>query len=230
MNFEPLILAIETATLGGSLALARGRTVLSEWRGEPGVSHSNALLSDVNQMLAAAQVELQDIDLFVVASGPGSFTGLRIGLATVKALSATLNRPSVGIPTLEAVALAGGVSATSVALMPAGRGEVFTQLFKVHEDDIVTPLDEASHIPPAQMLEKYSSYEELLWCGAGALVYQDMIRSNRGTHEWSFAPETLNLARYCSLLGLKKYEQQQLETPNGLRAIYVRPSDAELKV
>ena len=77
---------------------------------------------------------------------------LRIGLATIKALAETLDRPAAGIPTLEAVALSGGVSAATVALLPAGRGEVFTQLFSVTGSDTVEPLDEAAHIPPTRLL------------------------------------------------------------------------------
>src|SRR5690242_12795990 len=125
---EPLILSLETATLAGSIAVSRASSVLAHRVGRPEVSHSNTLLSDINDILSRLDLSIRDIDLFAVASGPGSFTGLRIGLATVKAFAATLHRECVGIPTLEAIAHSAGVAHAVVALLPAGRGEVFVQM------------------------------------------------------------------------------------------------------
>ncbi|MCM3904029.1 MAG: tRNA (adenosine(37)-N6)-threonylcarbamoyltransferase complex dimerization subunit type 1 TsaB, partial [Pyrinomonadaceae bacterium] len=131
MSTTPVILSIDTATLAGSVCLMRGTTLLATRVGDPAVSHSNSLLKDINNSLGEAEVSLSDVNLIAAASGPGSFTGLRIGLATVKALAATLQTPCVGIPTLNAVAHAAGPAAASVALLPAGRGELFSQLFSV---------------------------------------------------------------------------------------------------
>ena len=114
----PLILSVETATLSGSVALSRGDEILGVVSGDASISHSNTLLGDVDKLLTQTNIALPEIDLFAVATGPGSFTGLRIGIATTKALAATLDRPTAGIPTLEAVALAGGVSEVAVALLP----------------------------------------------------------------------------------------------------------------
>src|SRR6185436_3238007 len=141
---QPLILSVETATMAGSVALSRGDEIVGVVSGDPRVSHSNTLLGDVDKLLTDTRVELSEIDLFAAATGPGSFTGLRIGLATIKALSATLARPTAGIPTLEAVALSGGTSKASVALLPAGRGEVFAQLFSVSGSAVVEALEEAA--------------------------------------------------------------------------------------
>jgi tRNA threonylcarbamoyladenosine biosynthesis protein TsaB len=208
---EPLILSVETATLSGSVALSRGEVILAGFAGDSGVSHSNTLLNDIDKLLRDADVDLSDVDLFAVATGPGSFTGLRIGIATVKALAATLDRPCAGIPTLQAVALAAGESHHSVALLPAGRGEVFAQLFSVTKDGFVTALDQATHISPQKLIEKYGALENVLWCGEKKL-------------------QGLVLARQIASLALIKFRDKQLEQPDALQAIYVRPSDAELKV
>ncbi len=247
MSQKPLILSVETATLSGSVAVSRGTEILSSSTGDSGVSHSHTLLGDIDTVLAQTDVGLADIDLFAVASGPGSFTGLRIGIATVKALAATLIRPCVGIPTLQAVALAAGDSFATVALLPAGRGEVFAQLFSVSVMGLVTPLDEAAHISPRKLLEKYGSVESVLWCGDGAHRYREMIEGwavtesrtvefasspeeEGGTRDWRLAPQTTDLARQVSSLALAKFGESQFEEPSALQAIYVRPSDAELKV
>jgi len=226
LNATPLVLSVETATLSGSVSLTRGEQLLAALVGEAGVSHSNTLLRDIDRILDEAQVDLSEVDLFAVASGPGSFTGLRIGIATVKSLAATLDRACVGIPTLAAVAHAAGPSPQSVALLPAGRGEVFAQLFSVSSDGFVTALDQATHISPQKLIEKYGSLVDALWCGEGAIANRDMIeREAKGR----IAQATHNLALHVAALAVTRFRDQQLDRPDALQANYVRPSDAELK-
>jgi tRNA threonylcarbamoyladenosine biosynthesis protein TsaB len=243
----PLIFSIETCTLAGSLALVRGDETLASSSGDPGSSHSNTLLKEIDQLLASTNIQLRDVDLFAVAVGPGSFTGLRIGIATVKALAATLHKPVAAIPTLEAIALSAGPSTNTVALLPAGRGEVFSQHFSISEDHIVTSLDAAAHLSPSRMLERYSHLTQLVWAGPGAHAQQELIRQlanelsielaigpsveESSPHEksWRIAPISENLANYCAALALQKYRHNQVEQAHELKAVYVRPSDAELK-
>ena len=226
---EPLILSVETATLSGSVAIARGAQLLGVLSGDPKISHSNTLLADVDKLLGETQLSVSDVDVFAVATGPGSFTGLRIGIATIKALAATLDRPCVGIPTLEAVAVSGGVSERSVALLPAGRGEVFTQLFSVSSENTVTALDEAAHVPPARLMERYEQLESVTWCGEGAIVHRELIEameSRAAGKNWRIAPPDPNLATHVARLALNR---TQFDDAYALRAIYVRPADAQLK-
>lgn len=227
---QPLILSIETATLSGSVAVSRGDEILHVVSGDPKISHSNTLLDDVDKLLSQTQIGLNEIDLFAVATGPGSFTGLRIGLATIKALAATLDRPAAGIPTLEAVALSGGVSKATVALLPAGRGEVFTQLFSVAGAHRVDALDEAAHIPPTRLFERYGHLESVMWCGQGAIIHRDLIEPQAAGRHWRFAPESTSLAAQVAKLALQRFKQNEINDAYALRAIYVRPADAQLKV
>jgi tRNA threonylcarbamoyladenosine biosynthesis protein TsaB len=200
------------------------------------------LLSDINRALAASRTKLGDIELFAVASGPGSFTGLRIGIASIKALAATFERPCAGVPTLEAVAHAAGLSELTVALLPAGRGELFAQIFSVSAVG-VTELDSVAHISPAKVLEKYGTLANICWSGEGAHLYRDQIHkwAERKGHElidseanpnagqgWLIAPKQPNLAQHVASLALTRFQEDELDTPQTLRAIYVRPSDAEL--
>ena len=226
---QPLILSVETATLSGSIAVSRGDEVLGALSGNPQISHSNTLLSDIDHVLSQTQIALPEIDLFAVAVGPGSFTGLRIGIATIKALAETLNRPSAGIPTLEAIALSGGVSEASVALLPAGRGEVFTQMFSVGGDNSVEPRDEAAHIPPARLFERYGHLDSVIWCGEGAKVHRELIEKEAAGRNWRIVSDTTNLAVQVSKLALQRFNRQEFNDGYSLRAIYVRPADAQLK-
>jgi len=225
----PLILSIETATLSGSVAIARGEQVLGVISGDPQISHSNTLLRDVDKLLTQTQITLPEIDLFAVATGPGSFTGLRIGIATIKALAATLEKPIAAIPTLAAVALSGDESAESVALLAAGRGEVFAQLFSVMGPDVVEALDEAAHIPPARLFERYGDLETVTWCGEGAIVNRELIESKANGRDWKIASQTNELATHVARLALSRFQRNEFDNPFAVRAIYVRPADAQLK-
>ena len=242
MDKAQLVLSVETATLGGSVAITRGDELLGSIIGDPQTSHSNTLLSDINEVLGRARVSLDQIDLFAAASGPGSFTGLRIGIATVKGLAVTLRRPSIGVSTLRAVAHAAGPSPATIALLPAGRGEVFAQLFSVSDTGAVTALDEAAHLPPQRLVDRYKSLEKVLWAGEGAHVQRETIEvaaqqvgtpfsdTSKGEPGWVLAPRENNLARSVAALALLSFEGGESGSPEALQAIYVRPSDAELKL
>jgi tRNA threonylcarbamoyladenosine biosynthesis protein TsaB len=220
-----LTLSLETATRAGSLALLRGRAVIASSSGVAGENHSVNLLSQIEALLLSACVGLRDIDLYATAAGPGSFTGLRIGLATIKAFAATFKRPCLGVPTLAAVALAGGVSPNTCALLPAGRGEVFAQLFKVEAENLVTPLSEAEHLPPNTLLERLEETRTLLFAGPGAQLYASLITEREG---WTLTPESELLAEQVALLALQQASDNDRHGAEDLHAIYVRPSDAEL--
>lgn len=250
MSTTPIILSLETATLGGSVFLGRGSVQLAMRNGDPQVSQSASLLSDINEILEEAGVSLQEVDLFACASGPGSFTGLRIGIATLKAFAASLKRPCVGIPTLQAVAHAAGLSGATVAALPAGRGEVFAQLFSVSEDGSVTELDAAAHLSPQRLVEKYAALRTAVWAGSGAHLQRDFLKSYAhrqgigfgerspeanvpprlpGGHTWHLAAKESNLAKQVAALALGAFQAGAIQSPHFLSAIYVRPSDAELK-
>jgi tRNA threonylcarbamoyladenosine biosynthesis protein TsaB len=226
-----LVLGIETATRRGSVCLTRDGEILASATGDPSDSHSNTLLRDIKQLLDQSHLTLSDVDLFAVAAGPGSFTGLRIGLASIKALAVTLQRPCIGVPTLQAVARAGGTSKESVALLPAGRGELFAQLLSVLPDLSVVELDQPVHVSPRELYEKYGSLFELRLCGEVAHAHRDEILefAERRGLVWTLASAELMLATHIAALALKRFEDGDAGNPNNLHPLYVRPSDAELK-
>jgi tRNA threonylcarbamoyladenosine biosynthesis protein TsaB len=236
-----LILSLDTASLGGSVCLMRGLEVLASVIGDTGLSHSSTLLRDIDRVLVTSRSSIQDVDLFAASVGPGSFTGLRIGLATVKGLAATLGRPCAGVPTLHAVARAAGPSSATVALLPAGRGELFCQLLSVSADGTVTERDVAAHLPPATVMEKYGKVGDLKWAGSGAHLYRDLIREQaikagtsidedgNGSGGWQMAPRNEDLAQTIAALASERFQAGKADSAESLRAIYVRPSDPELR-
>jgi len=239
----PLILAIETATRAGSISLTHGNRILSTVTGDSESSHSTDLIENIATVLRDGRANLNDIDLFAVASGPGSFTGLRIGLATAKSLAVNTGKQCVGVSTLTAIAYATGKSRGSIiSLLPAGRGEVFAQMFSAGENTIESQ-DDASHISPARLLEKYGHLWNLIWAGEGAHAHTGMLRSWAHAHgiefingdvvpnrerTWQLVPLCNELAISVALLGLSEYRRSNTVAPDKLRANYVRPSDAEI--
>ena len=251
---KPLILSVDTATNNRSIALARGDEILIARNFENKQSQgATDILVEVEAALRDSSTQLRDVDLFAVASGPGSFTGVRIGLATVKGLGATLERDCVGVPTLHAIAYAAGVSAQTFAVLPAGRGEVFAQLLRVGEDGYVQELSSASHIKPETLVKQARNIlGSVKWAGGGVSIIAEAItESARGENldakhidapsalkiicvfsdsEWIFIDDkvTARLAGEVAMLAYNALIIGCIEDPSNLRAIYARPSDAEL--
>jgi tRNA threonylcarbamoyladenosine biosynthesis protein TsaB len=245
----PLILAVETATRSGSISLARGRDILCSRSGDPALSHSSHLIEHIDSLLLKADARLGEMQSFAAAVGPGSFTGLRIGLATVKAFAVYLERKCVGVSTLAAIAHGAGSTGQTVAALPAGRGEVFAQLFEVISGGTVEPMDDAAHLSPTALRERYGHIAPLRWAGEGARLHRDDLRAwaanngvdfveamapdrdseERGRAHWELVDSRGELAESVAALALVDYQQGKAITPGELRAVYVRPSDAEIR-
>jgi tRNA threonylcarbamoyladenosine biosynthesis protein TsaB len=246
MTFDksnPLILAIETATRAGSVALARGHEILSTASGDPVVSHSTDLIETIERTLKNPGLSLSEVDVFAAARGPGSFTGLRIGLATIKSFAVCAGKTCAGVSTLAAIAHAAGNSEHTVALLPAGRGELFAQMFSIRAGD-VRELDRAAHLKPEAVVQKYGALSELLWAGEGAHLHAQLLRDSAVAREfafseggtvganqtlgWNLTPRCEQLARSVASLALVAYQKGETISPDKLRADYVRASDAEI--
>ena len=233
---DPLILAIDTATRRGGIAVARGDEILASREGDPSVSHSINLLEMIQSTMEEAGVSLSEIGLFAVAVGPGSFTGLRIGIATVKAFAATTGRQIAGVSTLAAVAHAAGESKQSVALLPAGRGEVFAQMFLVENRSAVS-IDEAAHLTPEETWQRYGRDPNVQWTGEGVVKIREYLENFEGSLLNGLKAKSFSeaagggpngLASSVAALAFTAYREGKSVRASELRAVYVRPSDAEI--
>ena len=248
----PLILSLDTATEVRSVAVVRGERVLAHTRGRVQRENTASVLQDIDEALSAAGVKLNDIELYAVARGPGSFTGLRSGIATIKAFASTLNRPVAGVPTLHAIAAAGVRTPQRVlASLPAGRGEVFAQLLAVGDSGAVEELSEPFHLSPATLSEKALRWGgDIKWAGHGAhahvaalrefanergIVWRDepvtegdKVGASDNEIRWTLAEPCESYAAQIAALGLINYRQGSTGGTEDLQALYVRLSDAEL--
>lgn len=153
------ILAIETATPYQALALIDADKLLATQVQRVRYNHGSSLLKNIDELLKTSQIELHTIDLFAVGLGPGSFTGLRVGLATAKALARATNKPIVGASSLAAAAFIPAKTnpgATLLTTFDARRREVYAGAFRYSEDTLETQLAERAINPGAliKLVEK----------------------------------------------------------------------------
>ena len=129
-----LTLAFESSAKAASVALCRDGALLSQYSQCSGLTHSRTLLPMAEDLLKNAELSMADINLFAVAHGPGSFTGIRIGVSTVKGLAWALEKPCVGVSTLEAMAWHGLAAGGLICpVMDARRSQVYNALFRIED-------------------------------------------------------------------------------------------------
>jgi tRNA threonylcarbamoyladenosine biosynthesis protein TsaB len=224
-----IILALDTTTRGGSVAVADGDRVLALVSGDPSLTHGERLPGEMARALDQASVTRERIDLLAVATGPGAFTGLRIGLAAMQGLAMTLNKPVVGISALDALAeqLATADVDLVVPWMDAQRGDVFATLIDGRSR---ATIETAAAAAPKALLEAWSSQlarRSAIFIGdATARDAALIIQAGGGAWE-TRAPAPL--ATQIARLGLRRAELGHAGPPHALEPIYVRRPDAEIE-
>ena len=211
------ILAVDTSSQHGSICVVDGREIAGEVRLAASMQHSDRLFRSIEFLFQNIPFQLSDIDLFAAARGPGSFTGLRIGLAAMDGFAAAHGKPGAGVTTLEALAWKTGIeNALVVPAIDARRGEVYGAVYRRAGQTLVEE-QKAVVLKPA---ERFASLprQPLVFCGDGAIRYRAEIMAEP---EWSIYPMDLYLASTIAELA---------GTPNGgpLQPLYVRKTDAEI--
>jgi tRNA threonylcarbamoyladenosine biosynthesis protein TsaB len=229
------VIGLDTTTRAGSVALVDERGIVEERTGDGARSHAERLPRDVVDLARDHGLSVSDIDLFGVASGPGSFTGLRIGIATVQGLAFVGRRRILGISALEALAHAGSrelpAGALVAAWMDAHRGEVFAALYRVASAAPFTParLEEVEGPTvgdPASTLARWSNgagAAPTVFVGDGAVLYQEVIRNRAAAVEVAAGPMLAGtIGRLAAARAAEAGE------PGDIRPLYVRRPDAEI--
>lgn len=222
-----LLLVIDTSTRAGSIALSRGEQLLAEsaWQG-PG-THSDWLLGHLEGLLHEAGIEPVELNGIGVVVGPGSFTGLRVGVATAKGLAVAAGCPLVGLSSLALLACSAPFARFPVcSLLDARKNEVYAGLYRTEHG-----LPEAQVpdrvLPPEDLLRSLEG--EILFAGEGASVYRSLIVRVLGSraHFLSWA-QHMPRAAFGAPLVLQALRQGEAVPPELLRLHYVRPSEAEI--
>jgi tRNA threonylcarbamoyladenosine biosynthesis protein TsaB len=237
------ILAVDTSSPLASSAIVRGETVLAALAGGTHLPHSQSFFSNLTILLQLAGIKIKEIDAFAAVTGPGSFTGLRVGLAAVKGLAGTLSKPSFGISSFDGLALGTGASGLIMVMIDAGREEVYCGLREVSTDGIIKVIGEDLVGKPAFLLPRLTAgLESLVITGNGAVKFRGEIekaaRSARAdlveVRQISRSAQSWQLKTGASETGIiiAKAAARLLNAgaQPGIHPYYIRPSDAEVKL
>ena len=230
---QPVILAIDTATPATSLALTRGTREAGEVLASLGLSsnvtHSRRLLTSIEWLMAEVDVGWTDIDAIGVSLGPGSFTGLRIGMATAKGLAMASGLALIGVSTLDSLAAKCVTRRLICSVLDARKKEVYAGFYRVDKEGSPTRVDEIVALSPQDLVSQIN--EPVLLIGDGAVVYRDLFQELLG-EKVEFAPAHLNEPSATSLgmLSAEQFLAGALLDIDSAVPLYVRSSDAELNL
>jgi tRNA threonylcarbamoyladenosine biosynthesis protein TsaB len=224
----PLLLAIEAATALTSAALVRGEALIDEEVADPDAPAAACLLPAVDTLLSRNRIGLEEVEGFALSVGPGSFTGLRIGVATVKGLAFGLELPVLAVPTLEALAYgAGSGEEAVVATLDARRGELYAAGYgpgegvpsQIVAEGLYAPLELLALLPPRCRI-----------VGEAAAVAGSVLRERlRPTQLLEDEPSRAPRARDVGMLGARRLARGQATRAADLVPRYVRRAEAEAR-
>lgn len=227
------ILALDSSSLTASVAVVEDDITIAEYTVNYKKTHSQTLLPMLDEIVKMTEQNLQDVDAIALAAGPGSFTGLRIGSATVKGLAEALNKPVVSVPTVDG--LAGNLYGTDKVvcpLMDARRNQTYTGLYEfVKKDDAYEMhcIKEQCAVDLSEILAAVNELgREVIFLGDGVPVFKESIKQQVSV-PFSFAPNTCNRQRAAVIgwLGMQMFKQGRYETAVSHAPEYLRLSQAE---
>lgn len=222
------ILALETSTPAGGVALLDGDRLIAEYTLSVRAAHSERLMATVDRLLSDSGWEIRTLEGLAVSIGPGSFTGLRIGVSTAKGLALALGIPLVGVPTLDALAAALPHAADPVCpILDAKKGEVYASLFHWEAGRMVRDWEYLA-LSPADLCSRLSG--PVIFVGDGVAAFEKFLSEALGPRA-RFAPPARRLpsAACVAQLGHSRLLSGEVVEPATLIPLYIRPSEAELR-
>ncbi len=223
------LLAMDSSGMVASVAIVTEESLLAEYTVDYKKTHSQTLLPMLETIAKMVELDLKSVDGIAVAAGPGSFTGLRIGSATAKGLGLALEKPIIGVPTLEGLAYnLFGTDRLICPMMDARRNQVYTGLYEFVREELQV-ISEQKAVPVEEILGEINTLgREVVFLGDAVPVYRELIRE-RTKVSFSFAPVHLSKQRAGAIgaLGLQYYKQNRIETAAEHEPVYLRVSQAE---
>jgi len=223
-----LTLAFDTSSKTAAVALLRDSDILYDVVINTGLPHSEVLLVEIDKALRERSLKIKDVDLFACTIGPGSFTGLRIGVSTLKGLMLAAGKPAAGISSLAALALnAGNTSKLICSVMDAGRGYLYTAFYRYDKNKGLEQIGIEKVIQPEAMLSNVD--EEVYLIAEESVKCSDIIGKKNKKIIINLKSARNIKASSVGILGIKKYFQKELLNKETLTPVYLRPADAQPK-
>ena len=228
---RPIILAIETATMCGSVALMSGDHCLAEISIDTATTHSRRLIQQVDKVMRETAMDWDGIDAISVSLGPGSFTGLRIGLSTAKGLCLATDLPLLGVPTLDGLArqITAPPDTMILTVLDARKKEVYGAFYQCNEAGVPEKVGKYMVMKPAEMAAMIE--EPTILVGDGSVLYREVF-VEQSTGPVIFAPPQTFFPRAATigLIGIELFAGSNFVEPATVVPFYVRPSEAELSI
>lgn len=223
-----IVLSIDSATDAATAAVVSDNQILGEMNFANKKQHSVLIMPMIDGLLKSLDLTINDIDGFVISKGPGSFTGLRIGMATIKGLSLGSSKPYVSISSLDSLAYnLYGVSGIVCPIMDALRENVYCGLYRFENGEMIKFMD-YDRLSLEDLVSKLKEFNEpIYFVGDGTKKYGDLLKNS--LDNCFFAPNNLNYTRASSLgeLGIKLLSQGIRDDINLSNPLYLRKSQAE---
>ena len=212
-----LILGISTSSNIASVALSKDAECIKELNINNNKTHSETLLPLINELLSETNIKLQDINLIACDNGPGSFTGIRIGISTVKAIAESLNIPVIAVSSLEGLAYNIHDSECICSLIDAKNNQVHCGLFDSNHTLIGNYMaDDINTILPV-----INQNKDILFVGDGAVAHKGLLNIN------NFRSDNLLHAKNINLCAFNKFSKGEILSADSILPMYLRKSQAE---
>lgn len=218
-----ITLAFDSCSKTASVAVLQNTHVLYETILNKGLHHSEVLLPAIDEAFRLTNLLVTDIDFFACTLGPGSFTGLRIGLSTLKGFMLATEKPAAGVSSLAALALNVKEKERNIcAMMDAGRGQVYYASYQYDQNGLLQELEIAKAVNPRLIAE--SASPNVVYVGDGAIKYADLFPSSL---RQNIAPayQQFLCASSVGLLALENYRQGNFLSPETCVPFYLRSTD-----
>jgi tRNA threonylcarbamoyladenosine biosynthesis protein TsaB len=213
-----ILLSIDTSTDHLSLALSDGDKMIGRFHGKVGRNHSRLLMPKIEQLLKRCRVAPEDLDCFCVSVGPGSFTGLRIGVTAVKGLAYALKKRIVAVPTLDAIAYnAKDFEGIVCPVLDARKKKVYAAIYK-SDGYTVKKISKDLLVSAEDLLKKTGRYKDVFFLGDGVALTGKAERRP----DWHPRPEAL------ARLGAEQYRKKRFVSVEDLEPLYIYSRECDI--
>lgn len=221
------ILSIDTSTMMSSITIMEDNRIIGDYNISQEETHSEMLIPLLKRAVDDLKISLDEIDLFVVASGPGSFTGLRIGMASIKAIAQVFDKPIVGVSTLEAMAFSILNNHSIISLIDARGKRYYTGMYKWQDNKLVKEFEEI--LKESELFEIIKQQNSVTLVGEAIDVLSDEIKNYENVR-LSHPGLNNGIGRNLCVIAKERFENNDLDNYFDLTPSYLRKSQAEINL